>query len=307
MHVYVNTRANYGKALSAWQRIEPQLRERFGYFEAEEVASAGDLKTRMSAALAKGERRFVAAGGDGTVNLVADALITSSAASGAILGAVGLGSSNDFHKPFRKESMIIGIPTRLDWDHPTSCDAIAVLYLNGGSEPSRRHCLINASVGVTAEANALHNAGSLPIKFLQRLSVEAAILASALRALVAFRDLACELAVEGGELRPFQISNLAVLKNPHLAGRLRYRTPVAPDDGSMRVNLCVGMSRPEVLATMIGLYRGRFRRHPKFRSWRATGLCVSARRPFSLELDGEVVCTHHAEFRVKPRAVRCCS
>ena len=57
----------------------------------------------------------IAGGGDGTVNAVLSALVTHAGAARLRrikVGAVGLGSSNDFHKPFG--TTLAGIPCRLD-------------------------------------------------------------------------------------------------------------------------------------------------------------------------------------------------
>lgn len=54
----------------------------------------------------------IAVGGDGTVNLLAQALLESVEWREISLGALGTGSSNDFHKPRRKR--FHGLPARLD-------------------------------------------------------------------------------------------------------------------------------------------------------------------------------------------------
>jgi diacylglycerol kinase family enzyme len=59
--------------------------------------------------LERGETDFVAAGGDGTVNAVVSALVENASPDALRrirLGAVGLGSSNDFHKPLSEDRSI---------------------------------------------------------------------------------------------------------------------------------------------------------------------------------------------------------
>ena len=50
--------------------------------------------------------------GSGTVNGVLNAILAQGA--DVTLGAIGLGSSNDFHKPFAKDKRVGGAPVRLD-------------------------------------------------------------------------------------------------------------------------------------------------------------------------------------------------
>lgn len=307
MHVYLNPQCGYGKGRRSWRRRESRLRERFGDFSVEEIVSPQQLYRQVGGALREGERHFVAAGGDGTVNLVANALLGTAKHCHAILGAVGLGSSNDFHKPFRKDAMIDGVPIRMDWNKATWNDAIAVRYSNGHGQPLERYCLINASIGITAQANAVYNSRLPMIQFIQRASVEAAILLSALWALATYRDLMCEMVLDDTPPRRVPVTNLGVLKNPHFAGGLCYDTPVATDDGRMCVNLCSGMTRGEIIATLVGLYRSRFKGRPKTSSYQTTRLQISAPRSFSLELDGEVVQARRASFELELHALRCCT
>ncbi len=210
-----------------------------------------NFEGQVRKALAAGERVFIAAGGDGTVNLLLNALLNSGARrEDVVIGAVGLGSSNDFHKPFRPEAFIEGVPVRMDWQNASACDVIAVRYQNGGDALSTRYCLINASIGVTAEANALYNSRARFIALVQSISHEAAVVASALQTIVCYQNIAAELSLERRPARTFKITNLGVIKNPHFAGGLCYDTAIRPDDGRFGINLCAGMTKWEAVKTL---------------------------------------------------------
>ena len=80
-----------------------------------ETDLAGKWRAAVRREIEDGTRLFIAAGGDGTVSALADELVW---ARGRIplgeftLGAVGLGSSNDFHKPFGRA--VGGVPVRIE-------------------------------------------------------------------------------------------------------------------------------------------------------------------------------------------------
>lgn len=306
MIVFLNTRASYGRAGAVWARVRPELERRVGAFEVREMDSADGVAASLREAVARGERAFVAAGGDGSVNLLLNAILRLDVAGDVALGAVGLGSSNDFHKPFARDSFIAGVPARVDSEHARPCDVIRIDLTDDEGRASTRFAIINASLGITADANAGFNAPSGFVRAARRLSVDAAIVASVLRTLATHRDVGCRIAIDGAGQGTFSVSNLGVIKNPHFAGSFCYDTPIEPDDGKLGVNLCERLNRFQVLATLAALSRRRFRGRPKTRSWIAEWVAVEAERAFALEADGEVVRARRAEFTVLPGRIRCC-
>jgi diacylglycerol kinase family enzyme len=321
IRVFVNPGATYGTGRERWSRVEAELRRRLGGFEVEEISAPGELPDRLAALVRRGERRFVAAGGDGTVNLLLNAIMTlpeSELHEGEppegelregeriMLGAVGLGSSNDFHKPIVESATIEGMPVRIDFDGARDRDVIRIEYEEPEGPVATRYSLINASVGVTAEANARFNEPSWLVRAARAVSVDAAISAAVLTTLATWTDVTCALAVDGEEPAVASVTNLGVFKNPHFGGALCYDTPVAPDDGALGVGLCEGMSAFETVAALSALRKGRFSGRPKTRTWRARSLSVQGDRAFALETDGEVLRARSARFSVAPRSVRCC-
>ena len=321
IRVFVNPGATYGTGRERWSRVEGELRRRLGGFEVEEISAPGELPDRLAALVRRGERRFVAAGGDGTVNLLLNAIMTlpeSELHEGEppegelregeriILGAVGLGSSNDFHKPIVESATIEGMPVKIGFDGARDRDVIRIEYEEPEGPVATRYSLINASVGVTAEANARFNEPSWLVRAARAVSVDAAISAAVLTTLATWTDVTCALAIDGEEPAVASVTNLGVFKNPHFGGALCYDTPVAPDDGVLGVALCENMSAFETVTMLSALRKGRFSGRPKTRTWRARSLSVHGDRAFALETDGEVLRARSARFSVAPRSVRCC-
>ena len=223
-----------------------------------------------------------------------------------VLGAVGLGSSNDFHKPFDESATVEGMPVKVDFDGARARDVIRIDYTSPDGSTATRYSLVNASAGVTAEANARFNEPGRLIRAARAVSVDAAITAAVVTTLAGWRDMTCVLSTDGGESETASVTNLGVFKNPHFGGSLCYDTPVLPDDGTLGVALCEGMSAFETVATLSALRRSRFAGRPKTRTWKASSLSVQGDRVFALETDGEVVQARSARFSVAPRRLTCC-
>lgn len=307
MRFYINPHCDFGYGRKKWLRIKPALQRRYGNFEAEKIQSPESIEAQVQRAFNEGENFFVAAGGDGTVHLLLNALLNlNSFKQEIMLGAVGLGSSNDFHKPFSPESYIEGIPVRLNPKNQIYCDVISVEHRKGKERPSTSYCLINASVGITAEANALYNSKVPLIVRIKRFSHEAAVIASALMTIFRYKNIPCKLTLNNERAQKFNLTNLGVIKNPHFAGNLCYDTELSADDGNLGVNLCSDMAKLETVRTLLRLYKRKFSGYPKTYSWLAKELFLESERPFALEMDGEVIQASQARFKILAKGLRCC-
>ncbi|MCB9669824.1 MAG: hypothetical protein H6734_10170 [Alphaproteobacteria bacterium] len=266
------------------------------------VVTLGPDWSPVREAIASGTRMFVAAGGDGTVNALVNALDRERGdvpLEDLVLGAVGLGSSNDFHKPVRRA--VDGIPVRIDAGEAVLRDVIACTWDDGESL-----AMVSGSVGVTAAANAFFNDGDAVLRALKSRSTLAAILWSALRTLARHRGLHGRVDLPGLEGVPLCIDNLSVLETEWLSGTFRYDTPVDPTDGHLQVDLLEGRGRLGTLVALVALARGRFSGRPGTHCARVRSVTVELDAPAHLELDGELHRARTVRFDVLPRRIRTC-
>src|ERR1035437_1805055 len=135
--VILNPNAHGGRAVELWNRVARCVP---GSVMADGAPAA------IAHAIALGERIFIAAGGDGTVNALLNAIVEAKGAlplDAFTLGAVGLGSSKDFPKPFARVEN--GIPLKVDDARTTPRDVGLIRSENGA-----RYFLIGASFGAAA-------------------------------------------------------------------------------------------------------------------------------------------------------------
>ena len=309
MLVIVNPTAAGGRAKERWTSIRPEVERRIGPFEECIAPDIFTVRSRVQRALERGERRFVAAGGDGTMNLVVALLMelaTPDVRAELIVGAIGLGSSNDFHKPMRPEAVIGRFPCRLDFERPVQHDVGCTQYVDEHDVAHLKRWLINASVGTTARGNWLYNEAHGVVGIAKRCSATLGMIAAAIAALLRPAQEVMTVTAEDGSVQRIRVCNLGVVKNPHFTGCLHYDSPYHPDSGDFFVHLLVASSIWRTLVTLTRLARGRFVGRPGTRSWRSRWLALEAPRPFPVEGDGEIVLARRAVFVLEPRALQVC-
>jgi diacylglycerol kinase family enzyme len=294
--ILVNPRAGGGQGRARWERLGLGLPAVFPESEAAAVQA-------VQAAAAAGEQVIVSASGDGGVHLVINALMdpaTDRPRWPVAVGAIGLGSSNDFHKPMNGKPVAMGAPEEADLGR------VDMVLADGTSKVA--YFVLNSSMGAVAKGNARYNHPTGILAILKGLSPALAIQWSSVEAVGMFANVPASVEVDGERVPGVAITNLGVLKRVHFAGDMRYDTPVTPADGSFDVNLCVDMTRLEFIKAMLAIGSGKFlaARLPKTYHWRATRVKVLPAVPTPLELDGEVHLVKEAEYRLVPRAIRLC-
>ena len=309
MVVLMNPRARGGSGEKRWQRVQEELRRRFGDLRMIPFENPADARSRVAAALRDGEREFIAAGGDGTVSFLADSLLELAGRDthGEIrMGAIGLGSSNDFHKPASRGERIGGVPCRIAFPQAAPHDAGLLQFEDADGGVCARHWVLNASIGLTAEGNLAFNRAGGFLSRLKLWSPALGIAYAAVRTGISFQPRTWSIAQDGGPAARERLANLGVVKNPHVSGSLRYDSPYEPGSGSFDIQICRATSRAGMFLTLARLLRGRFLGLPWTRTASGTRLEVAADSPFAVEIDGEVVQTRRACFSLQPRALRIC-
>jgi diacylglycerol kinase family enzyme len=306
MFVLLNPESGGGRALQRWASIESEVRQRIGPFRLEIAAGSAVIRNSIQRALDRGETEFVAAGGDGTVNAVVSAILEhapASARTGIRVGAIGLGSSNDFHKPFGAHDAISSIPVRLSFAAALPRDACRIDYVDALNRSGSCEWLINSSVGTAAEANRLFNRPDRLLRRLKRRIPSLAMIYAAVVTMFSARPQVLNLKI-GAERVRVRARNLGIVKRPTFSGSLSYGSEL-PGSGRIGVHLIADVGLARLMVVVFSLLRGRFAGRGT-RSWNATELSVSADRPFAVERDGEVIRTRSASFRVLPGAILLC-
>ncbi len=307
MIVILNPSAGGGTALEKWARIKDSLPFREEQTVIQSVGDRPSLPQIIEQAVKNGEPHIVAAGGDGTVHEVLNALLPLSITQeqDVILGAIGLGSSNDFHKPHGDAQSYRGIPMRIDFRHARKRD-IGLVNVEGNNGVVRRYFLINASIGLTAEGNAFFNTPDCLLRWLKKRSAGVGILYAALRSIATYQNVDVGITFGEGEEEHVRVTNLGIVKNPYFSGSLHY--DVVPDytNGKLGIFAAANLGLFGRLNLLRHLCRGKFSGTPHTFSRSETEVTIEAEHSLTIEVDGEILTGRRAQFSVLQNSLRVC-
>ncbi len=288
LHVFIvlnpmagkSTAADVRAALGRHFSAETWTQEVYETIGGEQVAAI------VRAALARGCDLVVAAGGDGTVSEVAEALVHT----GIPLGIVPVGTANVLARELGLPLDLDGACVLLASEHATnSIDAMQV---------GDKAFFLQIGVGID----------SLMIRDTDRAAKRrfgrAAYLWNAIKWLIGYQPRRFTIVVDGRRLRPraaqVLVANGGVLGMPPFS----WGPHIRPDDG--RIDVCVLSARALSDYLRVGwqVLIGHRRRGQHIRYYSAErSVVIDADRPLPVQADGEILGETPVQVRVVPDAV----
>ena len=306
--VLINRKAGSGEATEGWQRIAPKLVNVLGA-RPSLYDESRDWRRPIEEAARAGPCLVTAAGGDGTVHRVANLLLALRPAlrERTLLGAVGFGSSNDFHKPADEHSRFLGVPVRC-WPRRTiRQNVLRVDYLDPAGDWHTEYAVASASVGVVALGNDLFNRRWGPVGACRSLGTAPGIWCASLAGVCRRGGIPVTLSVDGRPAYEGMTCLLGFYVNRHIGGGLSYPNSVDPGSPYMGISLLANVTVLRRVYLLGRAARGALPGPPHTLLWRAlTSRCV-LERPVLLEMDGEVTRAREIHVRLVPRALRVCA
>lgn len=279
----VNPRSAGGRTARRWPEIARALEARLGPFTTR-FTEANGATAPARALLREGFDFLIAAGGDGTVNEVANAFLENDRAifPAARLGILPLGTGGDFRRALgiepglnaALETLAAGVPRRIDAGKASFCghDGAALT----------RYFVNVASFGIGGEvARRSQNAA-------RRLGGTAAFLWATFRTLAGYRGRAVRIEIDGSPLpREFLVTHVAIGNGAFQGGGMRPCPRALLDDGMLEVTVIDYLGWFEIARDIRLLYSEDVYRHPKAHPYRARRVAAKSDDPVQVEVDGE--------------------
>lgn len=295
------------KALRKWDKAKNTVLSRYPGLKILTEYNEENLCGILNNELKKGEKYFIAGGGDGTVNLLLNAIMSpenTEFIDSISLGAVGLGSSNDFHKPFR--DVIEGIPLKINFRNADKHD-VGVLEIKSSGDLLRKYWIINSSIGLTADANHFFNHPDRILRFLKSKVTSAAILYAAFKTISLFRNKHLRIILQDNSENDLYVTNIGIVKNPNFSGNFSYKDDYQRSNGLFNVHTCFCDSKFSVLRMLKYLSSPGKNGNKNIISNMSNNISIESDEKFFVEYDGEIIQTNKVKFFIIPKLLNVCA
>lgn len=302
--IIVNPYSHQGKAWKRWQQLKEVVRAELGAFR-ELICEKGiNINEQLLPFDYSKQHIIISAGGDGSMNFLCNFLLKQ--AHGSVprirIGAIGLGSSNDFLKPFQRS--INNIPLRINLSKPGYWqDAGVATYIDEENNEGQKYFVINASFGATAQGNWNFNHPGPLLQWLKKTHTGLAINYTSISTILGFRNRKCTVCYNDMQ-QAISVSNINILKIPFVAGSLHYNQSIQPDDAQFGLHICRDMNRMQLVKTLLDLSKGKFEGNKKKISGYINEFELRANKPIVFECDGETEKVSAVQIKLLPRALQ---
>ncbi len=308
MIIVLNKGAGSGTALTKWKSLNKDKIPEAKLYNVSQGDRADKFKKLLRENITAGNYEFAAVGGDGTLNHLLNSLLevaNNAEIKNLKIGAIGIGSSNDFHKPIKKNKKLDALPIKVDFSNAKYRDVGYLTFKENGSY-TKKCFLINASIGITATGNFNFNNPIGVLKHIKKRKSKWAIIYTALKTLLQYKNQSVQIYSEERGVMYVELTNLGVIKNPNFSGNLSYGGKPIYDNGFLQIYLSSNMNIIARLKLFRALQKHKFHLLKNVSSWDTKEIVINAEQNFYVEFDGEVIKTDHVKFGIHQKHIKVC-
>jgi YegS/Rv2252/BmrU family lipid kinase len=301
--VIVNLAARKGGAARDWPAIQAELVRRLGAFEARFTEAPGHATHLARTALDEGVRRFVAVGGDGTVNETLNGLIEPSGCLSepdAVLCPVPAGTANELCRALGHLKHPAQAFDAAAGQHSRAIDLLRVRCTGLDGRPVERFGYLIVSVGAAATISRRTSQS----RWLKKLGGVAYLLMTP-PVTLAYRHRDVSISIDGVPTGTRRLFTAMIANTENGGGGMKLVPGARFDDGVLDLIEMGDISRLGMLFGVIPkLYSGAHVHHPKVRTSRGTSFRFDSEVETLVDLDGETVGHLPLEISVLPGALQ---
>ena len=274
----INPAAGAGRAARKRHAALTVLRNEGVEWDLYETGGSGEARGIARDRAVGGHRRFLIAGGDGTLNEAVNGLFDAGALNGATVAVLPLGSGNDWTRSRAYARDLRKVATALKRDRGVSCPVGLVQSI--GTEPSWQRCFVN-SVGIGLDVRVIESAPAVRWATLRYL-------VGLMRAFARFEAIELNAVIDG-ESSARQVLLALCALGPFAGGGMCLAPHARDLNGHLAVTEIEDLPWWRLTLSGYRLYNGSIEVRPEVHTRIADIVELSTRYAEPVQVDGEVV------------------
>ncbi|MEW5909122.1 MAG: diacylglycerol kinase family protein [Thermodesulfobacteriota bacterium] len=295
----INPRAGGGSGKYQWPRISILAEKIFGRTPLYFTRCHGDAQNQALQAISEGADRIIVVGGDGTINEVANAIMTFDppVRNRLVMGVIPIGTGCDFiksvpishHPETALQSIQEGSVHRIDVGRAS--------FFDHHRRSVSRHFLNIISFGIGGEVSRMAS------RMSAHLSPLFSFLFATFISVYRYGKKQIQIQIDESPKMSYQVWNVAISNGRFHGGGMMVAPTARLDDGLLQITLIGDLSLMEVFLNLSKLYNGRIHSVKKVVS--ATGKRIESDSPdrVLLEIDGEPLGGLPIQVEIIPGAI----
>ncbi|MGB3075793.1 MAG: diacylglycerol kinase family protein [Chitinophagales bacterium] len=296
--VLVNPAAGGFKAKKKWPAISLMLQKEGIDFICQFSKSAEDIISTISEAIQKGFRKFIAVGGDGTLNLIINGIFSQHEVSSdkITVAIIPIGTGNDWIRTHRI-SKSAGKAIALIKSKKISFHDVGKISLSGNQNTSVKYFINMAGFGFQGLVAERIEGVSSGIK----KGIFAFVL-GIFDALFRYNTTQVSITLDEEEFSGMIYNvNAGICK--FCGGGMMMTPDALNDDGLFDITIIRKISKSEVIRNVPGLFSGRFINNRKVSQHRTKKMRITSIPFMPAECDGEVLGYGNVTAEILPKAI----
>lgn len=299
-HFIVNPRSSSRQTTLRLESLRNALPGRFPSARWMPTEAAGHAADLAREAALEGGGLVVAVGGDGTINEVANGLMSVPPDQRPTLGIVPAGSGSDFARMLRIPRDVPGALAVLANGNRRRIDVgeIECAAVDPLQPATRRHFVNIAGCGSSGRVVQRFNMRHVPGRF--------GYLVASVQTAIDYAFPHVEIALDDGPPDPVMLTILFVCNGEYCGGGMHVGNGAAPDDGLFHVVEIDGVGRIGAMLQWPRLYVGNLTRVRGARVRTAKTVRVTSAQDVMVDCDGELCGRLPATYRIVADALNVC-
>ncbi|MFA5451771.1 MAG: diacylglycerol kinase family protein [Dehalococcoidales bacterium] len=295
--VIVNPIAGGGATGQKWEQIRQHLTLNGLAYDYEFTDYQGHGIELAHTAAGEGYSFIVAVGGDGTVNEVANGILTSPNRENTTLGVINTGTGSDFIRTVGTPKDPLEACKFLARQDRFLIDVGQVDFYREGTKTSRffvNYC----GTGFDSEVAEATNRMPRP----SFVSNTVPYIISLLCTLVRYRNRDVKISIDG-KIRQGRFLTVVVANGRYFGGGMKIAPDADLSDGKLDIVTVNDVGKFELLKAFPRIYKGTHITHPKVTMSLATNVQIDPGERMPVSADGELLGEGPAAFRLIPQAL----